>query len=73
MNERIIKLAYEAGMRSPDLFKLTVSHMSIGTLEKFAELIIQDCIDCVDGYTKPRTFGTHYEAVEQIKSNFGVE
>ena len=73
MNERIKELAEQAGMRSPDLFKLTVSHMSIGTLEKFAELIIQDCIDCVDGYTKPRTFGTHYDAVEQIKSNFGIE
>ena len=48
MNERIIKLAYEAGMRSPDLFKLTVSHMSIGTLEKFAELIIQDCIETLN-------------------------
>ena len=73
MNERIKELAEQAGMRSPDLFKLTVSHMSIGTLEKFAELIIQDCIDCVDGYTKPRTFGTHYDAVEQIKANFGIE
>ena len=41
--------------------------------EKFAELLIQDCIDCVDGYTKPRTFGTHYDAVEQIKANFGIE
>ena len=73
MNERIKELAEQAGIRSPDLFKLTVSHMSIGTLEKFAELIIQDCIDCVDGYTKPRTFGTHYDAVEQIKANFGIE
>ena len=73
MNERIKQIAEQAGIRSPDLFKLTVSHMSIGTLEKFAELIIQDCIDCVDGYTKPRTFGTHYDAVEQIKANFGIE
>jgi hypothetical protein len=25
---------------------------------KFAELIVQDCMDVVDGYTKPRTFDT---------------
>jgi hypothetical protein len=41
--------------------------------EKFAMLIIEDCIDCVDGYTKPRTFDTHYDAVEQIKHLFGIE
>jgi hypothetical protein len=43
MNERILELVEQAGMRSPDLFKLTVSHMSIGTLEKFAELIVREC------------------------------
>jgi len=41
--------------------------------EKFARLIIQDCMDVVDGYTKGRTFDTHYDAVEQIKNLFGVE
>lgn len=41
--------------------------------EKFAELIIQDCMDVVDGYTKQRTFETHYDAVEQIKHLFGIE
>ncbi len=42
MNERILKLAKQSGMRSPDLFKLTVSHMSTDTLEKFAELIVAE-------------------------------
>lgn len=41
--------------------------------QKFAELLIQDCMDVVDGYTKPRTFGSHYEAVEQIEALFGVK
>ena len=41
--------------------------------KKFAELIVRDCMDVVDGYTKPRTFDTHYDAVEQIRALFGVE
>ena len=45
MNERIQKLAEQAGMKSPDGFKLTVSHMTTFQLEKFAELIVRECID----------------------------
>ena len=41
--------------------------------EKFAELIIQDCMDVVDGYTKGRTFDTQYDAVEQIEALFGIK
>ena len=44
MNERIKELAEQVGMRSPDLFKLTVAHMAVGSLEKFNELTILDCI-----------------------------
>jgi hypothetical protein len=50
MKERILKLAKEAGMRSPDLFKLTVSHMSTDTLEKFAELIVEECARRAEAY-----------------------
>ena len=70
MNERIKELALKAGMKHPVMGEKCYANFSY---EKFAKLIIEDCIDCVDGYTKPRTFGTHYEAVEQIKSNFGIE
>jgi DNA-binding PadR family transcriptional regulator len=42
-------------------------------LEKFAELIVRDCMDVVDGYTKGRTFDTHYNAVEQIEALFGIK
>jgi len=41
--------------------------------QRLAELIIQDCMDVVDGYTKPRGFETHYDAVEQIEALFGVK
>jgi hypothetical protein len=30
-------------------------------------------MDVVDGYTKPRTFETHYDAVAQIEALFGVK
>jgi hypothetical protein len=42
-------------------------------MERFAELIVRDCMDVVDGYTKPRTFDTHYDAVEQIEALFGIK
>ena len=42
-------------------------------LDLFAELIVRDCMDVVDGYTKPRTFDTHYDAVEQIEALFGIK
>lgn len=69
MNKRIRQLWDEAANLEPDPSWEGQTRF----MEKFAELIIKDCIDCVDGYTKPRTFGTHYDAVEQIKANFGVE
>jgi hypothetical protein len=43
MNELIKRLAVKAGMKSPDGFKLTVSHMTAFQLEKFAELIVREC------------------------------
>jgi hypothetical protein len=42
-------------------------------LDLFAELIVRDCMDVVDGYTKPRTFETHYDAVAQIEALFGIK
>ena len=68
MNERIKELVEQAGMRSPDLFKLTVSHMSIDTLEKFAELIVQDIIGIVEGYceTSPEIMGLPLDILEHF-------
>ena len=67
MNERILKLAKQSGMRSPDLFKLTVSHMSTDTLEKFAELIMQECADVVydrSGHATPQDLYEHFGVEE---------
>jgi hypothetical protein len=39
MNKRIKELALQAGINSPDRFKLTVNHMATFRLEKFAALV----------------------------------
>jgi hypothetical protein len=41
--------------------------------EKFAELIVRECLELVDGYTKQRAYDTYYKAEEQIQAHFGVD
>jgi hypothetical protein len=74
MNQRIKELAeqaleYAEKNQSADIPR----HWFRLYNEKFAELIVRDCMDVVDGYTKPRTFNTHYDAVEQIEALFGIK
>ena len=76
MNERIKLLAEQAGMKSPDGFKLTVSHMATFQLEKFAELIVRECAqvsedDISDG--DACCTNTADRIARQIKKHFGVE
>jgi hypothetical protein len=70
MNQRIRELAEQAGYTT-DMFG--IGHWDMPECKKFAELIVQDCMDVVDGYTKQRTFDTHYDAVEQIEALFGIK
>jgi hypothetical protein len=70
MNERIDELMIEAGARFEFLHGV---HYDDFQYKKFAELIVRDCMDVVDGYTKSRTFDTHYDAVEQIEVLFGIK
>ena len=71
MNELIKELAERATVDIKDEFGHWIN--SEFNKEKFAELIVRDCMDVVDGYTKPRTFDTHYDAVEQIEALFGIK
>jgi hypothetical protein len=49
MNKRIKELALQAGINSPDGFKLTVNHMATFRLEKFAALVAaQEREECAD-------------------------
>ena len=57
--EDVIKLARESGIKSPDLYKLTVSHMMIETLERFFQAAYvagavaerEACAKVVEAYT----------------------
>jgi hypothetical protein len=71
MNERIRELAEQATKKYDRLGNEIP--FAQPDLEKFAQLIVRDCMDVVDGYTKPRTFDTHYDAVEQIEALFGIK
>ena len=79
MNNRIQQLALQAGLKQriwnslgKELPMWQEDPDNPG-LEKFAELIVKECIDLVEGYTKQRTHTTFYKAEEQIKQHFGVE
>jgi hypothetical protein len=67
MNERIKELEKQCWQSSQS------EPYALFDVKKFAELIVRDCMDVVDGYTKPRTFDTHYDAVEQIEALFGIK
>jgi hypothetical protein len=64
MNPRLRQLMVQADYPAPEI---------ASRAQRLAELIIQDCMDVVDGYTKGRTFDTHYDAVVQIEQLFGVK
>ena len=72
MNERILKLAEQAG--STHKQSLGVYQFYTHELEKFVELIVRECAHLVGGYTKENEFGTDVkEAYEEITKHFGVE
>jgi len=71
MNARVQALAEQAKQSVPH--GLGVDKWIETYNERFAELIVRDCMDVVDGYTKPRTFDTHYDAVAQIEVLFGFK
>ena len=70
-SNRIRELAEQSIGANPTYAVATI--MASPELEQFAMLIIQDCIECVDGYRKQRAFDTYYDAVEQIKANFRIK
>ena len=85
MNERIEKLAFEAGLKwkaQPPHYTNTNNPIDFPVsanrdLEKFAELIVQECMEVAgkDWHTPDGwgyTFGQK-KAIEFIKEHFGVE
>ena len=79
MNERIKELADEAGLRFTQLMSNPMVPVVDGRetdLEKFAELIVRECIDWIDG--SPTTekgsliLSKHF-IIANLKHHFGVE
>jgi hypothetical protein len=80
MNERIKELIEQCGFEEKD------GHISIQgvymfntyRMEKFAQLIVRECIQVVDGMADPEEDSDRYvwalhNASEKIKQHFGVE
>ena len=69
MNERIKELALQA-LKHPDNDNDGLTVFDTDELEKFAELIINDCLDIID-VEVPGMIGVH--AMKKISEHFGVE
>ena len=69
MNERIKKLAEEAGLGQE---RWNSTEQFNAFLEEFAELIIRECAELADYYYN-RTNYTRSVSGRNIKSHFGVE
>jgi hypothetical protein len=71
MNERIRELAEQAGLEYDFNPMLWLKY------EKFAELIVKECIQVVDGMADPEEDSDRYvwalhNAIEKIREHFGV-
>ncbi len=72
MNPRIKELAEQAGLEYDFNPMLWLKY------EKFAELIVKECIQVVDGMADPEEDSDRYvwalhNAIEKIREHFGVE
>jgi hypothetical protein len=76
MNQRIIKHGLDSGMlnyvdhETPRHYFLS-AHADEQCLEKFAELIVRECIDWCDAHAT--VDGTATKIAESIREHFGVE
>ena len=81
MNERIKELAEQASHQSPDGYPVTIPY-SKDFAEKFAELIVKECMDIASEVRGEPATDTHYvigydraceKMIDGIKEHFGVE
>jgi hypothetical protein len=71
MNERIKQLAEQAALLGPSS-RVGNAHEAT---EKFAELIVQECIDIIAPYSvrMSRPGEEYLHPIQEIKEHFGVE
>ena len=74
MNERIKQLAKQAGFSTELSEAMTTRHNTASGLEKFAELIVRQCINKIENEAEQYAAPTWaFEIVNDIKETFGVE
>ena len=72
MNERIIELAEQAGGHySREEFEFAVVFSELEDFEKFAKLIVKECMDVVDPGVNQVI--ARYQARQWLAEHFGVE
>ena len=81
MNERIQELVEQSGIslykkdvldkHYPELYDGVYCESSVEQLEKFAELIVRECVEWCDAYAT--IDGTAQQIRDAIKNHFGVE
>ena len=78
MNEKLSELALQAGLTG----YFAADHPDLATIipisyeeQKFAELIIKECVSLFDGSREMKTVGllSHEQVIKQINRHFGVE
>ena len=67
MNERIRQLARQA-----DLYAFVSDESIDPDIEKFAELIVRECIEVIEKQKAKMSYGPTF-VIEDIKQHFGVE
>lgn len=78
MNEKIKQLAEQAGLKTelwydPEPFMIYKEDANNpGGLEKFAELIVKECIEVIEKQKAKMSYGPTF-VIEDIKQHFGVE
>lgn len=70
MNERIKELAEQTGA---DVWDEQVSASQYFDIEKFAELIVRECVEIAYEYDAPKLSGPGMIIGNRIEEHFGVE
>jgi hypothetical protein len=75
MNERIKELAEQVGANFGRGLEFAVVFGELEDLEKFAKLIVMECIETMRlvPYESDREFGDEIIYQEEVKKHFGVE
>ena len=75
MNELIEKLFDQAKVECFKMGSKPATTVGYDELERFAQLLVQECVSLFDGSREMKTVGllSHTQVIEQIKEHFGVE